>query len=286
MPSASALVTRLLPRASLNALVSASGPTLRSRRIRRASDSTAAREISRCSVATNASPSESARFSASASTRANAPESAGWLTDEPLADGSLAIAPCAAASTTVGSPPTAADQRCHGVARHHQQGVQEMHRLGVGIAGGESVAQSGRNRVAALGGQLVGVHTGPSSVLRTELSLLGSTLFAKRLFRLSGLGSTLPTRSPGFGAISSGAAFARLPALEDAGRGRSELRLVPRLRPVNARSTRLGGFAPSRHGADPPGWRTHRGHTDGTPTGGEHTDGGGHTDAGRTHQAG
>ena len=58
-------------------------------------------------MATYASPICSARFSASASTRANEPESAGWLTEVPEAVGSLAIAPCAAASTTAGSAPTA-----------------------------------------------------------------------------------------------------------------------------------------------------------------------------------
>jgi hypothetical protein len=58
-------------------------------------------------VATYASPICSARFSASASTRASEPDTAGWLTDDPLAVGSLAIAPRAAASTTLGSAPTA-----------------------------------------------------------------------------------------------------------------------------------------------------------------------------------
>ena len=107
VPSASGLVTRLLPRSSLNFWVSASWLTLRSIRILRASDCTAASAISRCSVATYASPICSARFSASASTRANEPDRAGWLTEEPVAAGSLAIAPCAAASTTAGSAPTA-----------------------------------------------------------------------------------------------------------------------------------------------------------------------------------
>ena len=107
VPSASGLVTRLLPRSSLNLRISASWVTLRSSRILRASDCTAASAISRCSVATYASPICSARFSASASTRANEPDSCGWLTEDPLAAGSLAIAPWAAASTTVGSAPTA-----------------------------------------------------------------------------------------------------------------------------------------------------------------------------------
>ena len=107
VPSASGLVTRLLPRSSLNFRISASWVILRSIRILRASDCTLARAISRCSVATYASPICSARFSASASTRASEPDTAGWLTEDPLAVGSLAIAPCAAASTTLGSAPTA-----------------------------------------------------------------------------------------------------------------------------------------------------------------------------------
>src|SRR4029453_12065275 len=41
-------------------------------------------------------------------TRAKDPERLGWLTDDPFADGSLAIAPFAAAATTAGSAPTAA----------------------------------------------------------------------------------------------------------------------------------------------------------------------------------
>ena len=40
--------------------------------------------------------------------RASDPESVGWLTEEPFAEGSLAIAPCAAAATTAGSAPAAA----------------------------------------------------------------------------------------------------------------------------------------------------------------------------------
>src|SRR5215218_467249 len=73
-----------------------------------ASESTVANEISRCSVATYASPSCSALPSASANTRAKDPERFGWLTEVPFAEGSLAIAPCAAAATTVGSAPAAA----------------------------------------------------------------------------------------------------------------------------------------------------------------------------------
>jgi len=104
-PSASAEVTRLLPRASLNALARASVFTPRSVRILRASVWTADRAISRCSVATNWSPNCSARVSASARTRAIPPDIDGWLTEDPWADGSLVIAPRAAASTTCGSTP-------------------------------------------------------------------------------------------------------------------------------------------------------------------------------------
>ncbi len=58
-------------------------------------------------MATNASPSCWARVSASASTRARPPEIPGWLTEEPWAEGSLVMAPRAAASTTAGSAPAA-----------------------------------------------------------------------------------------------------------------------------------------------------------------------------------
>src|SRR5207342_2495955 len=101
------LVTRLLPRSSLKARVSTLGLTFSADKTFLASESTVAREINRCSVATYASPSCSARTSASASTRAKDPDKLGWLTDEPFAEGSLEMAPCAAAATTVGSAPAA-----------------------------------------------------------------------------------------------------------------------------------------------------------------------------------
>ena len=107
-PSASAEVTRLEPRESLNAFARVSVRTPRSTRIFRASLVTAESASSRCSVATKESPNPSARVSASASTRASAPDMPGWLTEEPWALGSCVMAPCAAACTTAGSTPAPA----------------------------------------------------------------------------------------------------------------------------------------------------------------------------------
>ena len=58
-------------------------------------------------MATNWSPIDSARVSASASTRAKAPDSCGWATDEPVELGSFLIAASAAASMAAGSAPAA-----------------------------------------------------------------------------------------------------------------------------------------------------------------------------------
>ena len=110
-PSDSADVTRLPPRASSNTLVSFSGAAPARVRMARAWESTEARAISRCSVATNWSPSCSAKVSAVASTRAKAPEIVGWVTELPVLDGCLEMASTAWASTAAGSAPTAVS-RC------------------------------------------------------------------------------------------------------------------------------------------------------------------------------
>ena len=49
-------------------------------------------------------------------------------------------------------------QAADGVVGHHQQRVQQVHRLGAGIAVGERVAKCGRDRVPALGGEFRCVH--------------------------------------------------------------------------------------------------------------------------------
>ena len=110
-PSDSADVTRLPPRASSNTLVSFSGAAPARVRMARAWESTEARAISRCSVATNWSPSCSAKVSAVASTRAKAPEIVGWVTELPVLDGCLEMSSVARASTAAGSAPTAVS-RC------------------------------------------------------------------------------------------------------------------------------------------------------------------------------
>jgi hypothetical protein len=49
-----------------------------------------------------------------------------------------------------------------GVAGHHQQRVQQVGRFGIGVARRQCIAQRGRDGVATLGGQFVGVHAWPS----------------------------------------------------------------------------------------------------------------------------
>ena len=56
------------------------------------------------------------------------------------------------------------DQRGDGVAGDHQQRMQQVRRFGVGIARGEGIAQRGRDGVATLDGELVGIHRRPLSV--------------------------------------------------------------------------------------------------------------------------
>ena len=71
--------------------------------------------------------------------------------------------------------PDGGQQGCDGVARHHQQGVQQVRRLGTRVAGRQRVAQRRRDGIATLGGELVGVHAGPSEESSSRLSLLRST---------------------------------------------------------------------------------------------------------------
>ena len=123
-------------------------------------------------MATYESPSCSARVSASASTRAKPPDSCGWATDEPLADGSLLIAPCAAASTTAGSAPTAVISGATVLPGTSSSACSRWDGLDVRVAAGQGQPQRRRDGVTALGGELVRVHGWEP----LGLSVLGSTM--------------------------------------------------------------------------------------------------------------
>jgi hypothetical protein len=55
----------------------------------------------------------------------------------------------------------ALQQRADGVVGHHQQPVQQVAGLGLGVAVGERIAQRCADGVPALGRQFLGIHSGP-----------------------------------------------------------------------------------------------------------------------------
>ena len=133
VPSASALVTRLLPRASLKAWVSTSGLTLRStqdlagvgldggqRDQQVLGGDERVTELLGAGLGVGEHPGERAGQRRLADRRAAGRRQ---LRDRPLRRG--------IDHGRVGAH--GGDQRCHGVARHHQQRVQQMRRLRVGL---------------------------------------------------------------------------------------------------------------------------------------------------------